>query len=53
VDAHQGGGLAARVSLDDLVCDPHQGAAQLVAIEDDLLVSGDLLSPLPGLSGPG
>ena len=35
----------ARVLLDDLVRDPHQRAAQIVAVEDDLVVSVQALAP--------
>ena len=35
VDADEGDGLGAGVLLDDLVRDPHQRAAQIVAIEHD------------------
>ena len=52
VDADQGDAIRARVLLDDLVGDPHQCAAQVVAVQDDLVISAQLL-PLPGLSGPG
>ena len=45
--------LGAGVLLDDLVSDPHQRAAQIVAVEDDLVVWRSCYSPLPGLSGPG
>jgi hypothetical protein len=45
MDAHQGDRPGAGVLLDDLVRDPQQGAAQLVAIEDDRLVSVDALAP--------
>ena len=31
--------LRALVLLDDLVCDPHQGAPHVVAVEDDLAPS--------------
>ena len=37
VDPDQRDTLIAGVLLDDLVRDPHQGAAQIVAVEDDLL----------------
>ena len=53
VDADQGELLAAGVLLDDLVRDPHQRAAQVVSVEDDLLRGLPLCVPLPGLSGPG
>jgi hypothetical protein len=36
--------------LDDLVRDPHEGAANVLAVEYDLLAQ---LPVLPGLSGPG
>jgi hypothetical protein len=45
VDSHQRDLVRPRVLLDDLVCDPHQGAAQIVAVEDDLVVSVDALAP--------
>jgi len=43
--------LTAGVLLDDLVRDAHQGPADVVAVEDDLLSVGDPV-PLLGLSGP-
>ena len=46
--------LRALVLLDDLVCDPHQGAPHVVPVEDDLAaVVVHVVSVLPGLSGPG
>jgi hypothetical protein len=36
VDAHDGEFLRAGVLLDDLVSDSHQGATQIIAVEDDL-----------------
>ena len=44
---------AAGVLLDDLVRDPHERAAQIVAVEDDPLGLSFHCAPLPGLSGPG
>ena len=37
VDAHHGDAARARVLLDDLVSHAYQCAAQIIAIEDDLL----------------
>ena len=45
-------GLRSRVLLDDLVRDPDQGAAQIVAVEHHP-VGALVTAPLPGLSGPG
>jgi hypothetical protein len=53
VDADQSDGVRPRVLLDDLVRDPHQRAAYLVAIEHDPLRVGCHHAPLPGLAGPG
>ena len=47
------GRLGAGVLLDDLVRDPHERAAQIVAIEDNPVRAGFACAPLPGLSGPG
>jgi hypothetical protein len=40
------------VLLNDLVCDPHQRATHVIAIEDDRVLLQTCLL-LPGLSGPG
>ena len=53
VDPDQRQRLRAGVLLDDLVRDPHERAAQIVAVEDDLLGLVPSYAPLPGLSGPG
>ena len=39
VDADQRETIGTRVLLDDLVGDPHQGAAQIVTVEDDLVLA--------------
>jgi hypothetical protein len=44
--------LPDRVLLNDLVCDPHQRAAHMIAIEDDRARLQTCLL-LPGLAGPG
>jgi hypothetical protein len=46
------GFLSDRVLLDDLVCDPHERAAHVIAIEDDRALLQTCLL-LPGLAGPG
>ena len=43
--------LVVGVLLDDLMGDPHQGAAHVVMVEDDLVLLQS--ESLPGLSGPG
>jgi hypothetical protein len=50
VDAHDRDVIRTGVLLDDLVRDPHQGAAKIVAIEHDLLKVFFQNAPLPGLS---
>jgi len=50
VDPDDRQALVLGVLLDDLMGDPHERAAHVVAAEDDLLVGHELL---PGLTGPG
>ena len=50
MDAHDRQAVVLGVLLDDLVSDPHERAAHVVAVEDDLLAVHRLL---PGLTGPG
>jgi hypothetical protein len=52
VNADQGEGFAAWVLLDYLVSNPHQRAAQVVSIEDDLVEVFHLRAPSWSL-GPG
>jgi hypothetical protein len=45
VDADQGDPVGPWILLHDLMRDPHQGASQIIAVEDDLVVSVDALAP--------
>ena len=49
VDADDRDSLATRL-LDDLVCDSHQRAPHVFAVQNRLLAH---FTPLPGLTGPG